>query len=43
MPERNVGKVRAKMPVGIENFKEFSTKDFYYVNKTMFIKELLQN
>ena len=35
--------VRKKLPVGIENFKEFSTEDFYYVDKTMFIKELLQN
>lgn len=42
-PERSVGKVKTKMPVGIENFKEFYTKDFYYVDKTMFIKELLQN
>lgn len=35
--------MRKKLPVGIENFKEFSTEDFYYVDKTMFIKELLQN
>ena len=41
--ERGVGKVRKKLPVGIENFKEFSSEDFYYVDKTMFIKELLQN
>lgn len=32
-----------KLPVGIENFEEFSSEDFYYVDKTMFIKELLQN
>ncbi len=42
-PERSVGKVRKKLPVGIENFEEFSTEDFYYVDKTMFIVELLQN
>ena len=38
-----MGKVRKKLPIGIENFKEFSTEDFYYVDKTLFIKELLQN
>ncbi|MGI6006026.1 MAG: AAA family ATPase [Ruminococcus sp.] len=27
----------------MENFAEFSTEDFYYVDKTLFIKELLQN
>ena len=41
--ERSVGKMRKKLPVGIENFEEFSSEDFYYVDKTMFIKELLQN
>lgn len=35
--------MRKKLPVGIENFKDFSTEDFYYVDKTMLIKELLQN
>ena len=35
--------MRKKLPVGIENFEEFSSEDFYYVDKTMFIKELLQN
>lgn len=34
---------RKKLPVGIENFEEFSTENFYYVDKTMFIAELLQN
>lgn len=41
--ERGVGEVRKKLPVGIENFEEFSSDDFYYVDKTLFIKELLQN
>ena len=36
-------KVRKKLPVGIENFEEFSSENFYYVDKTMFIKELLLN
>ena len=35
--------MRKKLPIGIENFEEFSTEDFYYVDKTLFIKELLQN
>ena len=35
--------MRKKLPVGIENFEEFSKEDFYYVDKTMFIAELLQN
>ena len=43
MMERSVGKVRKKLPIGIENFEEFSAEDFYYVDKTLFIKELLQN
>ena len=41
--ERSVEKVRKKLPVGIENFEEFSTEDFYYVDKTLFIRELLLN
>ncbi len=32
-----------KIPVGIENFEEFSSENFYYVDKTMFIAELLRN
>ena len=32
-----------KLPVGIENFEEFQKENFYYVDKTLFIKELLQN
>ena len=35
--------MRKKLPVGIENFREFSTENFYYVDKTMFIKDLLLN
>ena len=35
--------MRKKLPIGIENFEEFSVEDFYYVDKTLFIKELLQN
>lgn len=43
MIEGSVGKMRKKLPIGIENFEEFSVEDFYYVDKTLFIKELLQN
>ena len=41
--ERGVEIVRKKFPIGIENFEEFFSEDFYYVDKTLFIKELLQN
>ena len=41
--ERGVEIVRKKLPIGIENFEEFFSEDFYYVDKTLFIKELLQN
>lgn len=33
--------MRKKLPVGIEKFDEFSKEEFYYVDKTMFIAELL--
>ena len=35
--------MRKKLPIGIENFEEFSTENFYYADETLFIKELLQN
>ena len=35
--------MRKKLPIGIENFEEFSSENFYYVDKTLFIQELLQN
>ena len=41
--ERSAGKVRKKLPIGIDGFEKIRTNDFYYVDKTMFIKELLQN
>ena len=42
-PERSVGNVRKKLPIGIDGFEKIRTNDFYYADKTMFIKELLQN
>ncbi len=41
--ERNVGKMRKKLPIGIDGFEKIRMNDFYYADKTMFIKELLQN
>ena len=37
------GKVKKKLPIGIDGFEKIRTNDFYYVDKTLFIKELLQN
>ena len=36
-------KQKKKLSIGIENFTKLQTEDFYYVDKTMFIKELLDN
>lgn len=35
--------MRKKLPVGIDGFAKIRTNDFYYVDKTMFIAELLGN
>ena len=35
--------MRKKLPIGIDGFEKIRTNDFYYVDKTMLIKELLQN
>lgn len=35
--------MRKKLPVGIENFKEFSSEQFYYVDKTGLIIDLLHS
>lgn len=32
-----------KLPIGIESFKELMSWDYYYVDKTLFIKELLDD
>ncbi len=34
---------KKKLPIGIEDFAEIITQDFYYVDKTGMIKELLSN
>lgn len=33
---------KKKLPIGIENFAELQTEDFYYVDKTNLIRELLE-
>ena len=35
--------MRKKLPIGIDGFEKIRTNDFYYADKTMFIKEMLQN
>ena len=35
--------MRKKLPIGIDGFEKIRTNDFYYADKTLFIKELLQN
>ena len=37
------GKVKKKLPIGIDGFEKIRTNDFYYADKTLFIKELLLN
>ena len=32
-----------KLPIGIDGFEKIRSNNFYYVDKTMFIAELLQN
>ena len=34
---------KKKLPIGIENFEEMIREDFYYVDKTGLIAELLHN
>ena len=34
---------KRKIPVGIEKFKEIRSENFYYVDKTSFIRELLNS
>lgn len=34
---------KKKLPIGIENFEKLLSEDFYYVDKTGLIRELLNN
>lgn len=40
--ERNIVR-KKKLPIGIERFEKIRTEGFYYVDKTGFIRELLDN
>lgn len=40
---RKMGSVKKKLPIGIENFEKLRLDDFYYVDKTGLIAELLRN
>ena len=35
--------MKKKLPIGIEDFEKLRQYDFYYVDKTGLMKELLQN
>ncbi len=35
--------IKKKLPIGIESFDKIRTEDFYYIDKTGLIKELLYN
>ena len=41
--KRGVEIVRKKLPIGIDGFEKLRTNDFYYADKTLLIKDLLQN
>lgn len=32
---------KRKLPVGIENFKDIRSEEFYYIDKTVMIRDLL--
>mgnify|MGYP001114100128 CR=1 FL=1 len=35
------GRTKKALPVGVDNFEDIVRSGYYYVDKTMFIKELL--
>ncbi|MCI9398203.1 MAG: AAA family ATPase, partial [Lachnospiraceae bacterium] len=35
--------IKTKLPMGIEDFKRIRSEDFYYIDKTGLIRELLEN
>ena len=39
--ERRGSRMRKAMPIGVDDFEDLITSGYYYVDKTMFIKELL--
>ena len=34
---------KKKLPIGIENFEKLRSEDFYYIDKTWLISDLLHN
>ena len=40
--EGNAMQDKMKLPIGMEDFQKLRTGDFYYVDKTMFIYDLMQ-
>lgn len=38
-----MGLLKKKLPIGIEFFKDFKRDDFYYVDKTGFIRDLVNS
>ena len=38
----NMGKERKRLPVGIENFEQMIHDNYYYVDKTGLVRDLLQ-
>ena len=36
-------KIIQKLPIGIENFEKLRQHDFYYIEKTGLIREIIQN
>lgn len=41
--ECGVDMVMKRLPIGMDGFEKIRSNDFYYVDKTMFIAELLHN
>ncbi len=41
--ERYHMEMKARLPMGIEDFKRLRTEEFYYIDKTGMIREILQN
>ena len=39
--QMEVAVMKKALPVGVENFEDMIKSEYYYVDKTMFIKELL--
>lgn len=41
--ETKMEKQKKKLPIGIENFEELRSEDFYYIDKTGLIREFLRD